>query len=92
MTAQRGLAVPNSLRACIVSCTTPSSALTFFWEGSPTKVEDRKKGYPYSNLSTGGPRYTSNCEHLTIGAASVLMGPSGSSKGDQPFPFCGPFL
>ena len=25
-----------------------------FWEGSPTKIEHRK-GYPYSNLSAGGP-------------------------------------
>ena len=24
-------------------------------EGSPTKIDCRKKGYPYSNLSTGGP-------------------------------------
>ena len=29
----------------------------FFGEGSPTKIDYRKnKGYPYSNLSTGGPR------------------------------------
>ena len=28
-----------------------------FWgEGSPTKIDCRKKGYPYSKLSTGGPR------------------------------------
>ena len=28
-----------------------------FWkgEGSPTKIDYRKKGYPYSDLSTGGP-------------------------------------
>ena len=25
------------------------------WEGSPTKIDYRKKRYPYSNLSTGGP-------------------------------------
>ena len=32
--------------------------VTFFgWEGSPTKIDYRKKSwYPYSNLSTGGPR------------------------------------
>ena len=36
-----------------------SSALlpTFFgWEGSPTKIDYRKKNGPYSNLSTGGGR------------------------------------
>ena len=28
-----------------------------FWgEGSPTKIDYRKKGYPFSSLSTGGPR------------------------------------
>ena len=40
------------------STRSPSSALspTFFgWEGSPTKINYGKKGYPYSNLSTGGP-------------------------------------
>ena len=26
-------------------------------EGSPTKIDYSKKGYPYSNLSTGGPSY-----------------------------------
>ena len=31
----------------------------FSGEGSPTKIDYRKKGYPYSNLSTGGPRRTS---------------------------------
>ena len=39
----------------------PSSALSHFffgWEGSPTKIDYRNKiGYPYSNLSTGGPRH-----------------------------------
>ena len=33
----------------------------FGWEGSPTKIDYRnrlqKKGHPYSNLSTGGPRF-----------------------------------
>ena len=28
----------------------------FGWEGSPTKIDYRRKGYPYSNLCTGGPR------------------------------------
>ena len=28
----------------------------FLGEGSPTKIDYRKKGCPYSNLSTGGPR------------------------------------
>ena len=27
----------------------------FGWEGSPAKIDYRKSGYPYSNLSTGGP-------------------------------------
>ena len=27
------------------------------WEGSPTKIDYRKKGYLYSNLSTGGPSW-----------------------------------
>ena len=27
----------------------------FFGEGSPTTIVYRKNGYPYSNLSTGGP-------------------------------------
>ena len=29
--------------------------LTLFW-GSPAQIDYRTKGYPYSNLSTGGPR------------------------------------
>ena len=34
----------------------PSSALyPFVGEGSPTKIDYRKNGHPYSNLSTGGP-------------------------------------
>ena len=28
---------------------------SFLGEGSPTKIDSRKKGHPYSNLSTGGP-------------------------------------
>ena len=31
------------------------SARCFGWEGSATKMDYRKKGVPYSNLSTGGP-------------------------------------
>ena len=27
----------------------------FGWDASPTKIDYRKKGYPYSNLFTGGP-------------------------------------
>ena len=40
------------------STRSPSSALSnpvFGWEGSPTKIDYRKKRYPYSNLSSGGP-------------------------------------
>ena len=34
----------------------PSSGLlSFLGEGSPTKIDYKKKSYPYSNLSTGGP-------------------------------------
>ena len=29
--------------------------LSFSGEGSPTKIDYGKKGYPYSDLSTGGP-------------------------------------
>ena len=39
-------------------CTkSPSSALLplFLGEGSPSKIDYGKKGYPYSNPSTGGP-------------------------------------
>ena len=39
----------------------------FFGEGSPTEIRDRK-GYPYSNLSTGG---TSRC-HLKMGWVKPL--------------------
>ena len=37
----------------------PRSALShpFLGEGSPTKIDHRKRRYPYSNLCTGGPRY-----------------------------------
>ena len=35
-------------------------AVSFFGEGSPTKLENRKKEYPYSNLSTGGPIHGTN--------------------------------
>ena len=32
--------------------------LPLFWEGSPSKIDYRQKGYPYSILSTtGGPRF-----------------------------------
>ena len=37
----------------------PPGALShpfFGWEGSPTQIDYQKKGYPYSILSTGGPR------------------------------------
>ena len=30
----------------------------FFGEGSPTIIDYRRKGYPYSKLSTGGPSYS----------------------------------
>ena len=33
-----------------------SSALPFFGEGSPTKIDYGHRWYPYSNLSTGEPR------------------------------------
>ena len=39
----------------------PLSHPFFCWEGSPTKIDYRKKGYPYSFLSTGGP----SCETHT---------------------------
>ena len=39
----------------------------FFGEGSPTKIDDRKKGSRYSNLSTGGPSQT-----RTIGSPNPL--------------------
>ena len=32
-----------------------------FGEGSPTKIDYRKKGCSYSNLSTGGPRRCVGC-------------------------------
>ena len=43
----------------------PRSALLpiFDWEGAPTKIDYRKKGYPYSNISTGGPRWGHNWGH-----------------------------
>ena len=39
----------------------PSSAPShpFFGEGSPTKIDYRKSGYPSSNVSAGGPRLES---------------------------------
>ena len=33
----------------------PFFVTPFLGEGSPTKIDCRKKGYPYSNLSTAGP-------------------------------------
>ena len=30
----------------------------FGWEGFSTKIDYRKSGYPYSSLSTGGPRFS----------------------------------
>ena len=35
----------------------PTLAVSFLGEGSPTKIDCRKSWYPYSNLSTGGPRH-----------------------------------
>ena len=42
-------------RATWVSRPPNSALLPFFGEGSPTKIDCREKGYPYSNLSTGDP-------------------------------------
>ena len=41
----------NELARC------PGSALLPFWRGRPMKIY-RKKGYPYSVLSTGGPSWS----------------------------------
>ena len=58
----------KKIRACFAVCVflldlrkgprSPSSALShpLLGEGSPTKTDYRKKGYPFSNLCTGGPR------------------------------------
>ena len=43
------------LQSCKVT-RSPSALSTFLEEGSPTKKKTTEKGYPYSNLSTGGPR------------------------------------
>ena len=45
----------------------PSSALShpFLGEGSPTKINYRTKGYPYSSLSTGVPTVGSNIVPLS---------------------------
>ena len=45
----------------------------FLGEGSPTKIGYRKKWYPYSSLSTGGPRTIS-----TINGGSIVNSLHGS--------------
>ena len=53
----------------------------FGWEGSPTKIDDRKKKrYPCSNLSTGGPRGAVWlwCLFLRLRCGSVKCLPNGS--------------
>ena len=42
---------PSTVGPPVVPFLTPF----FGWEGSPTKIDYRKKRYPYSNLSTGAP-------------------------------------
>ena len=51
----------------------PSSALLPFWgEGSPTKIDYRKKGHPFSNLSTGGPSFAIRKGHwLQVRSAPI---------------------
>ena len=51
VTSFRGKHFPNSQ---LVPNFCPFTA-SFLGEGSPTKIDYRKKGYPYSKLSTGGP-------------------------------------
>ena len=70
----------------------PSSALLLFfgWEGSPTRTDYRKKGYPYSSLSTGGPRIQTTKREPTRGRGRWIdlelkiisdAGPSRPSEG-----------
>ena len=72
-----------------------------FWgEGSPTKIDYRKKGYLYSNLSTGGPSFTKRSDWVLLDlvlahVASFLGGPpvwltiKGKPAGNQPCSFKG---
>ena len=54
----------------IYICGSPSSArLPIFFGGGrvpSSKIDYRKKGYPYSNLSTGGPRYSFSYVYLCM--------------------------
>ena len=47
----------------------PSEPFLFGGEGSPAKIDDLKKWYPYSNFSTGGP----SCGLLGNGGFSVCV-------------------
>ena len=47
----------TSLTLCIYLGPPVVPFYPFWGEGSPTKIDHTKKGYPYSSLSTGGPRY-----------------------------------
>ena len=46
----------------------PTFTVSFLGEGSPTKIDSRKQiGYPYSNLSAGGPRFfMGKPEHIIL--------------------------
>ena len=47
---------PNRIEHQATRLGPPVVVYYLFWgEGSPTKIDYRKKWYPYSNLSTGGP-------------------------------------
>ena len=48
-----------------------------FGEGSPTKIDYRKKGYPYFNLSTGGPSTDTAAYIWNFGQDSVRKRQSG---------------
>ena len=50
---------PRTIRFCgsAISGFFSGALSPCFGEDSPTKVDYRKSSYPYSNLSTGGPRY-----------------------------------
>ena len=51
----------------------------FFGGGSPTKIDHRKSWYPYSHLSTGGPRRSGDAQlRMRIQKAHVGVGIAGA--------------
>ena len=78
------------LPAVFVPLNPPMCPFPLFWEGSPTKIDYRKR-VPYSNLSTGGPSLPPFINRIVgipfVVAFSPLWGRLGKWNWGPPSPF-----